>query len=162
MADIHQIRYYFEHNFLPHIYYDPKIILPLEIRKNPEVIHQNWQHLLERNQAQDIYPEDAWTVQGFELDPHTACNVILCPDPQKEPQCFCIFLLFTYDFRKRYYFTMEKGGLFQSGPFLCGWDPNGKHRMFGECGQDREKALDQAIQFFRTMPETIMAPLSPE
>lgn len=158
MSDITQIRYFFEHKFLPHIYYDPKIILPVSIKQNPDVIRQNWKNILNKEQVQDIYPDDAWEVQSYELDPHTASNRIICPIPEKEPQCYYIYMLFTYDLKRFYYFTMEKGGLFDSGPFLCGWDPDGKHRNFGGCEQDIEKGLDRAFELFQSMPDSVQSP----
>lgn len=78
----------------------------------------------------------------FELTDKYACVRLLCPPPKKEPQCKWIYMLFHYNLKKRYYFTMEAGGLFDQGPFLCGWDRNLNHQNFGVCEDDLERALD--------------------
>ena len=152
MADIHQARYYFEHQFLPAVFYDPKINLPISLKQNPDAIRQNWKNILLKNSIEDIYPDDAWGVQGFELDPHNAMYRILCPAPQKEPQCYWIYLFFRYDFTKIAYFTVESGGLFGPEAFLCSWDREHKHQNHGNVPIDIEKALDAAIPVFLNMP----------
>ncbi len=84
----------------------------------------------------------------FEIDPHLACIRLLCPQAERETDCCWIYMLFRYDFAKMYYFTVEKGGFLNSGPYLCGWSPELKHIMFGPCEPDMEKALDRAIGLF--------------
>lgn len=153
MPDITSARYYFEHQFLPKLFYDPKVFLPMAIKNNPDVIHMNWTHLLEHYGITDTYDADAYKVQMFEISDKIACVRILCPQPEVEPQCLWIYMLFRYSLRKRFYFTVEKGGLFESGPFLCGWDRNQKHINYGECEEHIEKALDQAIAIFEQMEE---------
>ena len=159
MPDISQVRYYFEHQFLPKLYYDPKIFLPISIKQNPDVINLNWKHILEQAGVKDTYPDGVWTVEMFEITDRFACVRILCPEPEKEPQCKWIFLLFHYSLRKRFYFTVEAGGLFEAGPFLCGWDRSHTHRNYGVCADDKEKALDQAIALYEQMEED---PAEPE
>ena len=158
MADIGQIRYYFEHRFLPKVWYDPKIILPISLKKNPGAIRQNWKNILQQEGVEDIYPENAYDIQMFELDPHTACIRILCPEPEKEPQCYWIYMLFTYNMKKFFYFSVEKGGFLNDGPFLCGWDKTFTHKNFGGCPLDIEKALDMAISIFGQLGEAAEAP----
>ena len=151
MADLSQIRYYFEHRFLPKAFYDQNIILPLILKQNPNSVREYWKHILEKEGAKDNCPDDAWAVQGFELDPHTACTRIICPEPEREAQCHWIYLLYTYDLKKKYYFTVEAGNILFPDPFLCGWTPGVTHQNFGNCPKDIEKALDQAIEVFGRM-----------
>ena len=153
MPDINSNRYFFEHQFLPKLYYDPNILLPVEIKRNPELLNMNWKNILEKTNVPDAYPDGIWKVQGYEIDPHTAVMRVVCPEPEKEPQCYWIHLLFQYNLKKRFFFTVEKGGLFEEGPFLCGWDRNLKHLNFGVCENHIEKSLDQAIEIFRQMPD---------
>ena len=151
MPDIAQARYFFEHQFLPKVFYENRQGVPVGVKKNPDVIHLNWENILKKYDLSDPYPSEAWKTEMFEIDPHLACLRLLCPEPEKETFCYWIYMLFRYDFSKLYYFTVEKGGFLDSGPFLCGWNPELKHVMFCGVEKDREKALDRAIELFEKL-----------
>ena len=151
MPDMKQARYFFEHQFLPKVFYENRQGVPVGIKKNPDVIHLNWENILKNYNLEDPFPQDAWKTQMFEIDPHLACIRLLCPEAVNETDCCWIFMLFRYDFTKMYYFTVEKGGFLGAGPYLCGWNPELKHILFGQCEPDREKALDRAIELFPTV-----------
>lgn len=110
-------RYYFEHEVLPDWFYEDGT---------------------EGRMIRELQKDEAFFLWDSMLCLHM-------PNPQRELLCFQVYLVFSKDYRRRRYFTVERGTSSEVR-FLCSWEPDGGHSDYGQCILDTaeiEKRIDE-------------------
>ena len=103
--------------------------------------------MIEEEGIDDPYPEIAITIEPFRIE-NILCSVIELPQPEEEPLCYEVYVLFNIDTKEGAYYCLEKGGYIDDQPFLCGWSKEGSHLNYGNCSFDRDELIGNMIKLF--------------
>ena len=141
---LEDIRYYFEHQLLPDLFYeDPGKVLGY-LQNNP--LFALWQSLCESIPFDVTYPEDAFGALFVLGDDVQVLARLDLPRPEATPQCSRIYLYWNQETGSAGYYTVEYDNFLEESEFLCGWTKDHEHTSYASGAMLNPESPDYAEQ----------------
>ena len=137
MSTLHDVRYYYEHKYLPRSFFKYQGAFVSQMAKNPHLLHAIFDGFCQHNGIENPYGENQFYLDLERLSDRHYCLILSFPDPEGRPLCKYAYGLFNRDYGDMAYFTVEKGNDkdLDNGMHLpyciCCWTPEGRHINFG-------------------------------
>lgn len=127
---LHNVRYYFEHQFLgPMFFDDPELML--ETLRNPGIF-DIWTWLTGQLSFDLTYQESDFSFRELDLNGiHMLVQEM--PKPEDTPLCARIYFCYQPETKGAWYYTVEYDNFFGESYFLCEWTQDGNHMDYGVC-----------------------------
>lgn len=152
-----RIRYFFEHDILRNMFYAcsrPAAALFLKniLEKGGDYI---WELMAEW--CKDFGEETKDKKRQYKVSTrcYEGCSMIRIdmPKPERELLCYQVYLVFSRDFRRRGYFTVERGASSEVR-FLCSWmRKTDVHCNYGYCSSDASEIEKRIVEIFMNRKE---------
>ena len=139
------VRYYFEHQFLPPMYFDDPERL-LETLRDPGIF-DIWSWLTGQIGIDVIYQASDFSFREMDREDGIYMLIQEMPKPEETPQCSRVYFCYQKETKTARYFTVEYDNFFGDSYFLCEWTQDGNHMNYGVCNtvdpaaDDYEEAL---------------------
>jgi len=130
------IRYYFEHQLLPQLFYEDKGRFIGKLIEEPEVIFQILDVIYTKYEEENPYSEDAYAISFHQISDEAMAIELDYPEPELEPLCYRCYMIFDMNLKKTRFFTIERASDTLDEPFVCSWDEKGGHYTHGGCNLD--------------------------
>lgn len=150
---IHAIRYTLEHRMLPGWFYREGQRLAELLRERPLFVYEVLCDLLQKEGLENPYQAETCETEFIPVhsqgDEDITVLKLTLPEPEEEPLCYRIYMVYNSGFTHTEYYTVEKG----NGPtaddrnFFCGWSPKQAHLNYGGCLPEEE--LQRALDLYR-------------
>ncbi len=149
--DAGELRYVVEHRFLPdELFREPAQIIGALSHKKEEFIWKLYEILSDAEKIENPYKKEDFTVQLYRLEEPWFMAQIIMPDPGSEPLCSRVYIVFGEEFKKVYYFTVEKGGVLQKDGkdewFLCRWTDKKEHENYGKISGGEKEEVERIVE----------------
>lgn len=138
-----QIRYYFEHNFLPQTLYSEKgkQFLYTLLEKKEKLFIELMNLLGSEDQLPCPYQESDYDIKAKVVEakedlPSFVILTVALPKPEGVPLCSCLYICHDIQFGNIRYYTVEQS--FENKFVLSGWDEQGSHINFGEAPEEED------------------------
>lgn len=123
-----EIRYYMEHVRLPQDYFNGQAT-EWEWQFTQEVLYDYAKNLSELNGLKMPYQKTDYHVSVESGDKGYTLRKITLPEPEEQPLCKEIYLMYNDDCSKQMYFTLERGET-EKEYILASWDKQKKHTIY--------------------------------
>ena len=140
MGLLHELRYFFEHRYLPPTFYQYRGGFIDRFAKERDWLYKIFCMLADDNDVKHPYTKDQFRVDSGKLDAGIYYLAFTFPDPEGEPLCKYAYLFFDLAFTKAAYFTIERGNeakftdrekSMKMPYYVCCWTQAGNHANFG-------------------------------
>lgn len=143
-----RVRYYFEHELLPHLLYsDTKQMVEYLLEDKGVVLWSVMSDACKENHFIMPYQVEQYKVHHHKVSEDCSIIRIVMPEPTIELLCFEIYFVYDSACGKGTYFTIERGAR-SKDRFLCAWNSEGRHLNYGTCNKDVgaiEKRIVEAV-----------------
>lgn len=147
--DRHSIRYMFEHKLLPGYFYSDTERLLKMILLDKKVLFRIISDIFRGESVENPYKEEDFDAYPFKVTDEVRGVCINLPEPEEEPLCYRIYMIFNMTFDKLWYFTIEKGNeVGEDYPFVCAWTAEGGHLNLGNCTFEKDNDLIRCLDIF--------------
>lgn len=145
----HGVRYVFEHRLLPNWFYEDKDKLVGAILHDKSILFRIISDVFKEENVENPYKEEDFDAHPFKVTEEVRGLCVEMPEPEEEPLCYRVYMIFNTDFDKLWFFTIEKGNeAGENYPFVCAWDAEGSHLNLGHCSFDKNNALIRCLDIF--------------
>lgn len=145
----HEVRYAFEHQILPHLFYKDKEQFVGMVLQDKGVLYEIISSIFDKEGVENPYVDEDFEVEPIRLSEDVLMLKITLPEPEEEPLCYSIIMIFDLDFKIIKFYCIEKGneqGSFQ--PFVCAWTEDERHLNYGHCGLDDNSGITKCVEIF--------------
>ncbi len=153
-----ELRYYFEHQFAPNQFLHNTVPFLFELigdggEETRDIGAYVYHMFLKVAQKEDVsvtYSLDDFRADLWDLDDGDYMLRIDMPEPQENPQCKTIFLLFNTEFSHLGYFTLEllEKKWRRKRYVLCEWTAD-EHSNYGFAPKDADEIEKMVVNLFR-------------
>ena len=144
----HDVRYYFEHRFLPRLFYNDMEGMTNDLSENKgEILYSVMCDICEENCFLMPYNAEEYRVYFHKASEDCKIIRIVMPEPAETPLCYEVYLIFNNQCTDGMYFTVERGPD-RKTRYLCAWDVEGGHNFFGSCTRDSGAIKKRIAQIF--------------
>lgn len=148
MEQFDELRYYFEHRMLPNWFYEKTEGLIERLMEEGSNFLNGAMRLLCEEVGQEMkYTGEQYKVYRCKTEEEYTMICIEMPEPEVEPLCHQVYLVFSDDYQSKRYFTVERGSSLQER-FLCSWDQNQSHGNYGETYEDISRTEKKIAEIF--------------
>ncbi len=147
VSPYHSIRYYFEHELLPKLFFENELGFMCAItNKENNVLNKYFLKIFEEESLNNPYGDNPINIETFVVE--DICIVeITFPVPEDEPLCFETIMLYNLKTNKSGFYCIEKGSG-ETPRYLCGWDNAALHLNYGSCSEDMKKVRVDILKIF--------------
>ena len=128
-SDLHNARYFFEHNMLPNEFFQNTEQLVSFLKKNG--IYTLWQNFANSNGFDPFFSEEEFGFQELPQEDGADILLLTLPMPDRSPLCCRIYLCLNPQGEAAGYYTIEYDNYFGDKWFMCSWEKDGKHMDYG-------------------------------
>lgn len=147
--DRHGVRYMFEHGILPDLFYRDSQLLVGLILHDKNALFRIIDEIFNNENIENPYSEEDFDAYPIKISDEVIVLCVNMPEPEEEPLCHCMYMIFNSDFDKLRYFTIERAGNDSTNyPFVCAWDADGNHLNFGRCTFEEKNDLISCLDLF--------------
>ena len=144
----YEVRYHFEHELLPEWFYGAGKDELQKIRnRDTSFIWSMWRLLYEERGLKLEGTKNPFKASKCTIGDNRTIIRIDMPTPCRQPLCFHVFLVWSDDFERRGYFTVERGAS-NKEKFLCSWREGRAHGNYGKCSSNTAKVEKRIISIF--------------
>lgn len=144
---IKDVRYMIEHRVLPGWFCSKKEqLIAILLQRQGNFIYSVMKDFCDKEEIECPYEESMFQVDAYDMGEGLKMIKLTMPEPEVVPACHCMYLLFTDDFEKAQYFTIEKE---EPLPYLCSWDSEGSHASYGSIGVDEREQVERIVGLFQ-------------
>lgn len=141
----YEARYHFEHELLPEWFYGARKDELQKIRKRgTSFIWSMWNIVCEERGVKLEGTKNPFKVSKCTIGDNRTMIRVDMPTPGRQPLCFRVFLVWSDDFERRGYFTVERGASYKER-FLCSWREERVHCNYGKCSSNTAKVEKKII-----------------
>lgn len=146
--DFNEIRYYFEHVELPDWFYRKGEKMIKKLGEEGGTFLQRVMELLCKEVRQEMCNiKGQYKVIVCEKCEEYSMIRIDMPEPEREMLCSRVYLVYSGDYRRRKYFTVERG-VSPEVKFLCSWEPDGNHCNYGQHNMNMSETEKRIVEIF--------------
>ena len=143
-----RVRYCFEHELLPNIFYNDMNNLTKELLENQGyILYSIMYDICEENHFIMPYEANGYKIFNRKVADNVNIIRIIMPEPDSTPLCYQVYLAFDDACSKGTYFTVERGSNSKER-FLCSWDTKGGHHNYGTCTKDTGAVEKRIVEVF--------------
>ena len=147
-SEIHDIRYFFEHQLLPRAFFEDRALLITVLVKEKDFLYKMVQEVFEKEGAECPYRPEEFRAEPLKISKDVLLLKLTYPEPESEPLCYGSYLLFDTAFENPAFFCLERGARRDEMPFLCRWDESGNHLNYGRCSTEHGEALARCLELY--------------
>ena len=94
MNALHELRYYFEHRYLPRTYYEYRGAFINKLAKERDMLYKLFCLFADQNEVKHNYTEEQFRIDSGKLDDSIYYLAFTFPEPEESPLCKYAYLFF--------------------------------------------------------------------
>ena len=125
---------YFEHLFLPKVFYGDERDLVFEIHKNPNLLFDVFSLICKDNDAENPFSKENFSAETYRMDDEWFGTRIQFPEPAPDaPHCYELYLFHDGDLQRKAVFALEAAHAVDgsAGKLVSYLEETGTTRNFG-------------------------------
>lgn len=150
----HEVRYAFEHQILPHLFYEDKEQFVGMVLQDKGVLYEIISSIFDKEGVENPYVDEEFEVEPIRLSEDVLMLKITLPEPEEPILCSDIYLVYSVDdLSTKRYFTVEllERKWLKKSYCLCEREKNGFHCNHGIIPNNTKKREEKIIHLFYGM-----------